>query len=134
MLYTMTQACRQVNMTYEALKFYCNQRLVPNVKRDAANRRVFDEHDIAWINGLTCLKHCGMRIEEMKEYLALCLQGPSTIPRRKEILAEKKRQLLERIDSLNASTRYIDRKQQFYDDVLAGKTEYVSNLLPKKPE
>lgn len=34
MLYSMKQACQKVGMTYEALKFYCNQGLVPNVKRD----------------------------------------------------------------------------------------------------
>ena len=70
----------------------------------------------------------------MKAYLALCLQGQSTIPQRKLILAEKKKQLMERIEAMKASTEYIDWKQQFYDDVLSGKTEYISNLLPQKPE
>ena len=39
MLHTMMQACKETNMTYQALKFYCNQGLVPNVKRDKNNRR-----------------------------------------------------------------------------------------------
>lgn len=34
MVYTMMQACKQTNMTYQTLKFYCNEGLVPNVKRD----------------------------------------------------------------------------------------------------
>ena len=33
MVYTMMQACKQTNMTYQTLKFYCNEGLVPNVKR-----------------------------------------------------------------------------------------------------
>lgn len=37
----------------------------------------------------TCLKNCGMGIAEMKEYLALCLKGESTIPERKIILDRK---------------------------------------------
>ena len=41
--------------------------LVPNVKRDKNNRRVFDAHDIAWIKDLVCLKKCGMSIQEMKD-------------------------------------------------------------------
>ena len=32
MLHTMMQACKETNMTYQSLKFYCNQGLVPNVK------------------------------------------------------------------------------------------------------
>ena len=128
-MYTMLQTCRETDMTYEALKFYCNEGLVPNVKRDKNNRRVFDERDIAWIKSLTCLKSCGMSIQEMKEYLALCLQGEATIPLRKEILARKRRELLERIAQLEDSVRYVDGKQQFYDDVLSGKRPYVSHLI-----
>ncbi|MBS6396835.1 MAG: MerR family transcriptional regulator [Clostridiales bacterium] len=88
-MYTMMQVCRQLDMTYQALKFYCNEGLVPNVKRDANNRRIFDEKDVHWIKDLTCLKKCGFSIQEMKEYLELCLQGESSILPRKEMLAKK---------------------------------------------
>ena len=37
--YGMKEACEAVGMRYETLKFYCNQGLVPNVKRDGGNRR-----------------------------------------------------------------------------------------------
>ncbi|WP_330654523.1 MerR family transcriptional regulator [Blautia sp. MSJ-19] len=53
-MFTMKQTCEQTQLSYETLKFYCNQGLVPNVKRDKNNRRIFDEKDIAWINSLTC--------------------------------------------------------------------------------
>ena len=74
-LYSMKQVCEATGFTYEGLRFYCNQGLVPHVKRDANNRRVFDERDIKWVKSLTCLKRCDMSIREMKEYLELCLQG-----------------------------------------------------------
>ncbi len=130
MLYTMMQPCRETNLTYQALKFYCNEGLVPNVKRDKNNRRVFDERDVAWISSLTCLKKCGMSIQEMKEYLDLCLQGESTIPQRKVMLAQKQEALRESIQELEESVAYIDWKQNFYDDVLAGRRPYESNLIP----
>ena len=117
-------------MTYQTLKFYCNQGLVPNVKRDANNRRVFDEHDLAWVKSLGCLKRCGMSIEEMRRYVELCLQGESSIPERKVMLAGKREALLAQMAELQASVEYIDWKQGFYDDVLAGRTKYYSNLVP----
>ena len=131
-LFTMMQVGREADMTYQTLKFYCNQGLVPNVKRDKNNRRVFDKRDVEWVKSLICLKRCGMSIEEMKEYLALCLQGETSIPQRKTMLAEKRSRLVEQIAELGASVEYIDWKQGFYDDVLAGRTEYFSNLLPEK--
>ncbi|MEI3197071.1 MULTISPECIES: MerR family transcriptional regulator [Lachnospiraceae] len=127
----MKEACTLTNMTYENLKFYCNEGLVPNVKRDRRNYRVFDEHDIKWIQSLNCLKSCGMSIAEMKQYLALCMEGEGTIPERKVILAEKKETLLQSIVELQKAVAYIDWKQRFYDDVLSGKTAYYSNLVPE---
>ena len=111
------------------LKFYCNQGLVPNVKRDKNNRRIFDEKDIAWINSLNCLKNCGMSIAEMKEYIELCLIGESTIPERKVILDIKRKSLVEQLKQVQDCIDYIDWKQGFYDDVLSGKTKYYSNLI-----
>lgn len=130
MQYTMMQACRETNMTYQALKYYCNEGLVPNVKRDSNNRRVFDERDIQWIKDLTCLKKCGMSIQEMKEHLALCLQGQPTIPQRKVLLEKKQAALRAAIQELEDCVSYIDWKQNFYDEVLSGQRPYISNLIP----
>ncbi len=129
MTYTMMQTCKETDMTYQALKYYCNEGLVPNVKRDDNNRRIFDERDVKWIKDLVCLKKCGMSIKEMKEYLDLCLQGPSTIPERKVMLAEKKKALQAQIAELNEYVDYIDWKQNFYDEVQSGKRPYISNLI-----
>lgn len=70
-----------------------------------------------------------MSIQEMKIYLALCLQGESTISQRKEMLAKKRESLLTTIEELNNCVAYVDWKQEFYDDVLSGKRPYVSNLI-----
>ena len=100
-MYTMKEACAKTGLRYETLKFYCNQGLVPNVKRDSQNRRIFNDRDIAWINSLNCLKNCNMGIAEME--------------------AERKR--------IEDAMAYIDWKQGFYDDVLSGKTKYFINLI-----
>ena len=128
-MYTMKQTCEQTGLSYETLKFYCNQGLVPNVKRDSNNRRIFDERDIAWIQSLNCLKNCSMSIAEMKEYISLCIAGESTIPERKIILDRKRQALVTQLQQIQESINYIDWKQGFYDDVLSGKTKYYSNLI-----
>ena len=125
----MKQCCEATGMSYEALKFYCNEGLVPNVKRAGNNYRVFDEHDVNWIRYLACLKRCGMSIQEMKEYLALCLQGQSTIPERMELLQKYKRNIHARMAELQDSLDFIAWKENFYKEVLEGKTEYHSDLI-----
>ena len=128
-MYSMKEVCEKVGMTYETLKYYCIEGLVPNVKRDKNNYRVFDENNVNWINSLSCLKKCGMSINDMKQYLAYCLKGKSTIPDRKEMLKKQKEFLLHRINELNESIEYIDWKQNFYDEILEGKKTYESYLI-----
>lgn len=131
-MYSMKEVCKEVNMPYETLKYYCNEGLIPNVKRNKNNYRIFDDRDIAWIKSLSCLKQCGMSISEMKQYVNLCLLGESSIPERKIILTRKKEALLRKLNEINDCIAYIDTKQKFYDDVLNGQTKYFSNLINTK--
>ena len=62
-------------------------------------------------------------------WLALCLQGESTIPQRKVLLAQKQEALRTSVQELQDSIAYIDWKQNFYDEVLSGKRPYESNLI-----
>ena len=130
MIYSMKQACELTGMTYQGLKFYCNEGLIPNVKRNASNHRIFDDRDIAWIKSLLRLRECGMGIRDMKIYTRLCMQGISTILERKTMLQAKREEILERIHELEGTLKYIDTKEEFYNDVLAGRREYISNLIP----
>ncbi|WP_027631394.1 MerR family transcriptional regulator [Clostridium hydrogeniformans] len=126
---TTKEVCDQVGISYETLKFYCKEGLVPNVKRDKNNYRNFDEKNIAWLKGLQCLRKCGMSIKDMKLYMNYCLEGLSTIPERKEMLNKSKDSLVKQIKELNECINFIDNKQSFYDDVLTGKIKYTSNLI-----
>ena len=95
-LYSMKETCEKTGFSYDTLKFYCNEGLIPNVKRNKSNYRVFDDNDINCIKNLSCLKKCGMNIIEMKKYLDLCLKGKSFIPQRKKVLDIKLQELEER--------------------------------------
>lgn len=128
--YSMKETCNLTNVSYDTLKYYCNEGLVPNVKKDKNNYRIFNENDIKWINSISCLKNCGMSIKEMKEYLDLCLKGEKSIPKRKEVLNVKLKELENKKDEIQKSIDYINFKHKFYDDVLSGKTKYYSNLIP----
>lgn len=128
-MYTMKEVCNQVGMKYETLKFYCKEGLIPNIKRNENNHRMFDERNIEWLKGLQCLRKCGMSIKDMKQYMNYCLQGISSIDKRKSMLHSTREVLLERLADINDSIAYIDNKQQWYDDVVSGKEEYTSNLI-----
>ena len=64
----------------------------------------------------------------MKLHLLLS-KGKSSIPQRKEMLAIQRELLIDKINELNESIKYINWKQNFYDDVLTGKIPYESYLI-----
>ena len=115
----MKETCKKTGLSYDTLKYYCNEGLIPHVKRDKNNYRVFDENDIAWINSLSCLKNCDMTINEMKEYLQLCLKGEETISERQRILEKKLKKLEHKVQKINESIDFIHWKQNFYEDILS---------------
>lgn len=127
-LLSMKDVSLLTGLSYDTLKFYCNEGLIPDVKRDKNNYRVFDEKNIGWIKSLNCLKKCGMSHKEIKEYMKLCMIGIDSIPERKEILDKKLIELNEEIKRIQESIDFINWKKQFYDNVLSGKEEYYSYL------
>lgn len=128
-MYKMKEVCEQTNMKYETLKFYCNEGLVPNLKRNEVNYRIFDEKDIAWIKGLIHLRRCGLSIKEMKYYMELCVEGEITIKTRQDFLQIKQQDLIKKQEELQSCLDFIERKNKFYDDVLNGRIKYVSNII-----
>lgn len=59
-MYTMKETCEKADISYETLKYYCNQELIPNIKRNSKNHRIFSESNIQCLIGICCLKDCGL--------------------------------------------------------------------------
>lgn len=118
-MYSMKQICDLTGLNYQTVKFYCNKGLIPNVKRNAINHRTFDKQDLNLINGIKCLKRCGMSINDIKHYLDLVNQGDSTLNVRKEILNKQKENIFKKQQELNECLSYIENKQKYYDELIA---------------
>ena len=128
-MYSMQECCKITGLNYDTLKYYCNEGLVPNVKRDKLNNyRLFDDNDINWIKSLICLKKCDFSIKEIKKYIELCLQGKDTIQERKEMLYNHRKEIENKISALNETLEFIDWKTNLYNKFLSGELEYYSYL------
>lgn len=64
--YTMKTVAEAADIAYETVRYYCKIGLVPNVRRSANGYRVFDERDVAWLQGLHCLRQCGNRAAHLE--------------------------------------------------------------------
>lgn len=131
-MYSMKECCSLTGLSYDTLKYYCNQGLVPNVKRDKYNNyRIFNDEDINWIKSLICLKKCNFSMSEMKEYISLCEQGKDTLIQRKQMLVNHRKEIENEIESLNSTLAFIDYKTSLYDKLMSGEIEYSTYFKQK---
>lgn len=133
-MYSMKQVCEMTGLSYETLRFYCNEGLIPNVRRASNNYRQFDDRDVAWLRGLLLLRKCGMGLADMKAYMNLCLQGKRSIPERQQMLTRQEALLRDRMAELQACMDFIRNKQRYYRQVLDGEVPYTSNLIDPAEE
>ncbi|MBE5101610.1 MerR family transcriptional regulator [Priestia aryabhattai] len=117
-MYTVKGVANLLGMTEHTVRFYTDKGLVPNLKRDKNNNRLFDDDSIKWLIGTKNLRKCGMSMEEIKHYVDLCLEGDSTIPERYEIILRQKEAALTELEEAKERAKLMEKKAQHYFDIL----------------
>jgi DNA-binding transcriptional MerR regulator len=69
-----------------------------------------------------------MSIAEMREYTALALQGKTTLPQRRDLLAAHRARVTETIAEWKRALSLVDRKIDFYDEWM--QTGHRPPLIP----
>ncbi len=128
MHYTIKQIAQMFDVTEHTLRFYTDRGLLP-CERDAANRRVFTEESVNWMQGIKCLKGCGASIEDIKEYCRLCLlpESQENLQARYDIILKQREQAKKRLEEAKATLAYMDGKVAHYQEILAGNAPDDTN-------
>lgn len=106
-----------------ALRYYEDELLLTDVKRDSANRRMYDEHDLDWISAITCLKNSDMPIEQIKVFVRLNREGDSTLEERLRMITEHRKTVQAEIDRMNTYMDHINYKVDYYTEACRLGTE-----------
>ena len=104
------------------IRFYEKKELF-HVKRDAKNRRIYDETDIEWIKMLKKLKDMGMKLSEIKKYSDLRYEGNGTIKERMKILTNHKKYVNKEIEKWQKYFQNLDDKIEIYKSFLKNISE-----------
>lgn len=141
-MYTVKEVSKLLDLTEHTVRFYTDKGLVPSVKRDKNNKRLFDQESINWLIGVKFLKQCGMSVEDIKSYVDLCLEGNSTIQERYEIILKQKEIAQVQLDEAKRTVKYMEEKASHYLDIINGvmpddtnpgdwESKYANNQLIK---
>ena len=55
-MFTVKDVSKMLDLTEHTVRFYTDKGLVPSVKRDKNNIRLFDEESINWLTGVKYLR------------------------------------------------------------------------------
>nr|WP_082409219.1 MerR family transcriptional regulator [Secundilactobacillus paracollinoides] len=88
---------------------------MPFVHRNKAGRREFSEHDLDFIDLITCLKGTGMQLSEIRKFVEMSMAGDETLADRlaifkaqQEAVHDQMAQLQKHLDKLNFKVRYFE--------------------------
>jgi DNA-binding transcriptional MerR regulator len=113
--YAIAQAAERSGLSIDTLRYYERIGLVDPPARDSGGRRAYSDDDLSWLEFLTKLRTTGMPIRMMREYAQL-KDVPGAALRRRQMLVDHRKDVLERIAELQTSLDALNIKIGYYDD------------------
>lgn len=120
---TIGQVAEKTGLSVDTLRFYEREGLLPvQIRRSSAGRRVYDVHDVQWLEICTNLRASGMPLRTIRRYVDLVRRGSGNEHQRLELLRAHRDRVRAQLDQLNASLGLIDYKIDIYERRLADGT------------
>ena len=137
MTYTIKQMSELTGLPASTLRYYDNEGLLPSLKRNDNNVRIFTDEDFHTLKLINCLKRSGLQLKEIKEYMNMAKKGNDTLKGRLAIFYKRRRLLKREMKTLIDVMSVIEYKCWYYEQACeAGTEEAVKNLsvsdIPEK--
>lgn len=130
MHYKIGEIAKMLGISTATIRYYEQEGLLPHIPKAANGIRLFDESSIEFLKIILCLKRSGMSIESIKEFVDYVAQGDDTIAKRLELFERQRQLLLEEIETLQRTLKYVDYKCAFYSEAKKlGSTKLVK-IIP----
>jgi len=109
LIISIQEAAERIGITQSAIRYYDKKGLLPYVKRDKYNNRIFNEDDLIWIKLVKGLRETDMPIEMVKAYVDLTVNGRSSLEQRFKLMTEYQKMLEIRLNQDQAHYITINR-------------------------
>lgn len=130
MLYTVGEMAKKFNVAPSTLRYYDKEGLLPFLERSSGGIRMFKEDDIGLLTIIDCLKQTGMPIKNIKEFVAWCMEGDSTIEQRLNLIDTQRESVKKQIEDLQKMLHILEYKHWYYETAKQAGTCDVHNTMP----
>jgi len=128
--YSIGEVANLFGIPASTLRYYDREGLFPSVKRSSGGIRVFSDSEIETLKMIECLKATGMEIKDIKQFLDWCLEGESTLEKRRDMFYERRKIVEEQIAALQKTLEIIQFKCWYYETACEAGSEDAPRNVP----
>ena len=125
MPYTIKEMSELTGLPPSTLRYYDKQGLLPSLKRDSNNVRMFSEDDYRALRLIECLKESGLSIKDIKHFVDMASKGDEALTDRLNIFLRRREILKQELEDLQAVLSVIEYKCWYYTKACEAGTEAV---------
>ena len=129
MTYTIKAMSELTGLPASTLRYYDKKGLLPSLKRDNNNVRIFTDEDYGHLRLIDCLKRSGLSIKDIKNFIDLRARGDEALNERLEIFVKRREILLKKLDDLQEVLSVIEYKCWYYSQACDAGTEDIMRNL-----
>ena len=131
-MYSIGQVSEMFGIPVSTLRYYDKEGLFPNLERSGSTRR-FGEGELELLRVIDCLKKTGLEIRDIKRFVDMVQEGPSTYAARKELFEARKVQAEEEIECMQKALAMVKFKCWYYERAMAdGSEDALHVMIPDK--
>ena len=123
MTYSIKEMAAMTGLAPSTLRYYDKQGLLPNLRRDCNNNRIFSDEDFRNLRLIDCLKRSGLSIRDIRTYITLMKKGDASLNDRREIFFKRREALLKEMDNIQNLLNVIEYKCWYYGRACEAGTE-----------
>jgi len=118
-------------LSQDTLRYYERIGLIPPVHRNQSGIREFTEEDCKWAEFIKCMRAAGLPIDVLSEYVKMYMEGDKTLLKRKALVVDQRKLLLERMAEMQVTLDRLDKKIERYDRLVIGKEKQLPRPLDR---
>ncbi|MBD8976446.1 MerR family transcriptional regulator [Veillonella magna] len=115
---TIAEVSKQYGLSQDTLRYYERVGMIPPVTRTAGGIRDYQKEDLGWVELAKCMRSAGLPVESLIEYVKLFREGDNTIEARRNLLAERREELLEQKRHIEETLDLLDYKISRYEEAV----------------
>lgn len=132
---TIKQVAAQSGLSEYTLRYYEKIGLIEPIPRDeSSGHRRYRPDTVQQLESLSCLRACGLSLDEMRLYLRKRGYGPVEAAEKKALFQAHAAKIAEDIRQLEIRQRYLDGKVAFWDACLKGDHELATQIAAQNQE